>query len=176
MADSDSDYDAGNISPDETEVAVARGTRSTGPARGPVGSSTRGGDTNSGNVRRKAAWEDIQRSWDTVLESASGEIDVEGLREAGQRKRFVLVTSTSCKADFVRQIIERYNTNTTRYYSTSHPYNRPLLCYGRKGPAPNTASSYDSLRLRVRDRILRTKPHLPTRYNWNARRTCNSNQ
>ena len=142
MADSDSDYDAGNASADEVEAFEARGTRSTGPARGPVGSSTRGGDTSTGRVPRKAAWEDIQRSWDTVLEDASGEIDVEGLREAGQRKRFVLVIRVE-PADFVWQVIERHNTNTTRYYSTSHPYHRSLFCYGGKGLAPNTTSSHD---------------------------------
>lgn len=38
---------------------------------------------------KRAAWEDIQRSWDEVVEGADGSINstVEGLREAGKRKR-----------------------------------------------------------------------------------------
>lgn len=97
MADSDSDYDASGDDIEVLKGSTAHGTRSRGPARGPVGSSTRGGDTNSGNVRRKAAWEDIQRSWDTVLESADGNIDVDGLREAGQRRRSVFISSNDIR-------------------------------------------------------------------------------
>src|ERR1700709_1267494 len=44
MADSDSDYDAGDLSGDDTgilEGSTAHGTRSTGPVRGAAGSSTR---------------------------------------------------------------------------------------------------------------------------------------
>ena len=95
MADSDGEYVADDISDDDigahqVDGGGGHGTRSTGPVRGPAGSNTRGGDREGGNNRRRAAWEDIQRSWDTVVEGADGSINsaVEGLREAGKRKRY----------------------------------------------------------------------------------------
>lgn len=135
MADSDSDYDAGDLSADEeiAQSSSAHGTRSTGPVPGAAGSSTKGGDTNGGTSRQqRAAWEDIQRSWDSVIEGADGTINstVEGLREANKRKRCELSSSWPCKADFVPQIIERYNTITTRHYSTSPSYPRSVFCHG----------------------------------------------
>jgi transcription initiation factor TFIIH subunit 2 len=93
MADSDGEYVADDLSDDDIGAPVTsgggHGTRSTGPVQGPAGSSTRGGDTKAGSNRRRAAWEDIQRSWDTVVEGADGSINstVEGLREANKRKR-----------------------------------------------------------------------------------------
>jgi hypothetical protein len=92
MADSDEDYVADDQSDDDIRgFDDAHGTRSTGRSGGPVGSATRGGDREAGNTRRRAAWEDIKRSWDDVVEGADGSINstIEGLREAGKRKRFV---------------------------------------------------------------------------------------
>lgn len=88
MADSDGDYVSDGASDDAPETST-HGTRSSGPVRGAAGSATRGGDSNGGTNRKRAAWEDIQRSWDTVVET-NGSINsaVEGLREAGKRKRF----------------------------------------------------------------------------------------
>lgn len=91
MSDSDDDYIADDGSDDDIgDHTVSRrdGNRSAA-VRGPPGSSTRGGDTNAGTVRKKAAWEDIQRSWDAIVEGADGSIDatIEGLREANKRKR-----------------------------------------------------------------------------------------
>jgi transcription initiation factor TFIIH subunit 2 len=92
MSDSDGEYVADDLSDEDIAAhQVSRhGTRSSGPVRGAAGSATRGGDTNNGTNRRRAAWEDIQRSWDTVVEGADGSINsaVEGLREAGKRKRY----------------------------------------------------------------------------------------
>lgn len=90
MSDSDDDYVADDISDNDiAPKASTHGTRSAGPVKGAAGSGTRGGDTNAGSNRRRAAWEDIQRSWDTVVEGADGSINstVEGLRDAGKRKR-----------------------------------------------------------------------------------------
>lgn len=91
MSDSDGEYVADDLSDEDIAAhQVSRhGTRSSGAVRGVAGSATRGGDTNAGTNRRRAAWEDIQRSWDTVVEGADGSINstVEGLREAGKRKR-----------------------------------------------------------------------------------------
>lgn len=93
MSDSDGEYVADDISDEDigAHQVSGHGTRSSGPVRGAAGSGTRGGDTNAGTVRKRAAWEDIQRSWDTVVEGADGSINstVEGLREAGKRKRYV---------------------------------------------------------------------------------------
>jgi transcription initiation factor TFIIH subunit 2 len=93
MVDSDDEYVADDLSDDElgiTQVdgATRHGTRSSGPVKGPAGSTTRGGD-GAGSRRRRAAWEDIQRSWDTVVEGADGSLSstVEGLQEAAKRKR-----------------------------------------------------------------------------------------
>lgn len=90
MSDSDGEYVADDGSDDDIgahKVSAAHGTRAV--AGGAAGSATRGGDTTGGTNRRKAAWEDIQRSWDTVVEGADGSINstVEGLREASKRKR-----------------------------------------------------------------------------------------
>jgi len=92
MADSDGEYVADELSDDDIEahhIAGGHGTRSGGQLRGPLSSAARGGDRDTGGNRRRAAWEDIQRSWDTVVEGADGSINstVEGLREAGKRKR-----------------------------------------------------------------------------------------
>ena len=93
MSDSDDDYIADEGSDNDIrnhQVSKRDGNRSSGPAQGTLG-TTRGGDTNTGTVRKKAAWEDIQRSWDSVVEGADGSINstVQGLREAGKRKRSV---------------------------------------------------------------------------------------
>lgn len=91
MVDDLSDDDIG------TQNTSKYGTRASGPAQKvSAGGKVGGGslakvDTNDGKTssRKRAAWEDIQRSWDTVVEGADGSIDsvVEGLREAGMRKR-----------------------------------------------------------------------------------------
>jgi transcription initiation factor TFIIH subunit 2 len=94
MADSDGEYVADDLSDDDlgsVQVDGGHGTRSSGPVKGGAGSTTRGGDKETGGNRRRAAWEDIQRSWDTVVEGADGSINstVEGLREASKRQRLV---------------------------------------------------------------------------------------
>ncbi len=96
MSDSDGEYVADDFSDEDIAAhQVGRhGTRSTGPVKRAAGSASRGGETNTGTNRRRAAWEDIQRSWDTVVEGADGSINstVEGLREAGKRKRFAVIS------------------------------------------------------------------------------------
>jgi transcription initiation factor TFIIH subunit 2 len=88
MADSDGEY-VEEYSDDETAHQVTRrgrpGTRSTARS----GRHSRRGAGGAPRVERKAAWEDIHRSWDTVVEAEDGSISrtVEGLVEAGKRKR-----------------------------------------------------------------------------------------
>jgi len=80
MSDSDEDYinDAGSGDDlgDHT-VSKRDGTRSATAARG------------AALGEKKAAWENIERSWDAVTEGADGSISaaVQKLREQGQRKR-----------------------------------------------------------------------------------------
>ncbi|KAG0647870.1 General transcription and DNA repair factor IIH subunit ssl1 [Hyphodiscus hymeniophilus] len=109
MSDSDGEYVADDGSDDDIgahQVSTSHGTRSSGPVRGAAGSATRGGDTNGGTNRRRAAWEDIQRSWDTVVEGADGSINstVEGLREASKRKR-LLRDTTPLQRGIIRHLI-----------------------------------------------------------------------
>ncbi|KAG4426412.1 hypothetical protein IFR04_000294 [Cadophora malorum] len=104
MSDSDDDYIADAPSDDERPHNVsAHGTRSTGPVRGNAGNNR--GETNTSN-RRRAAWEDIQRSWDTVVEGADGSINsaVEGLRDAGKRKR-LLRDTTPLQRGIIRHLM-----------------------------------------------------------------------
>ena len=89
MAESDGEY-ISDISDDDLPAAntiggtKAHATRSSGPVKGATGGASKG---DSG--RRRAAWEDIQRSWDTVVEGADGNLSstVEELKEAGKRQR-----------------------------------------------------------------------------------------
>ena len=103
MADSDGEYIDEDLSDDDIDVGSSAGHHGTrSRAKGAVGSNTRSRDREGRSNRRKAAWEDIQRSWDTVVEGADGSINstVEGLREAGKRKRHVasLKSSTNCNS------------------------------------------------------------------------------
>ncbi|KAI9742468.1 MAG: hypothetical protein M1818_004002 [Claussenomyces sp. TS43310] len=108
MADSDGEYMADELSDDDISAQVGGGhaTRSSGRANADVSSSTRGGDRDGGNNRRKAAWEDIQRSWDTVVEGADGSINstIEGLKEAGKRQR-LLRDTTPLQRGIIRHLI-----------------------------------------------------------------------
>jgi transcription initiation factor TFIIH subunit 2 len=86
MADSDGEY-VDNISDDEPSAhQVTTGgdydTRTSG--RGRVSGRQAG--------KPKARWEDIQRSWDNVVEGADGSINstVTGFLEASKRQRYEL--------------------------------------------------------------------------------------
>ena len=98
MADSDADFavDSDDEIGNTRIASSAHGTRSGGRPQGSTENATRGND-NQGTARRRAAWEDIQRSWDTVVEGADGSINstVEGLREAGKRQRYFYTRSTT---------------------------------------------------------------------------------
>jgi transcription initiation factor TFIIH subunit 2 len=81
MSSDDSDFVAGQ-SEDEADHVVAAGTKGMTTRRRAAGA--RG--ANSG---RKERWEDIQRSWDTVVEGEDGSIEatITGIREKGKRRR-----------------------------------------------------------------------------------------
>lgn len=75
MADSDEEY-VGEVTDDEDDFQVSR----AGPERRSKRRKQRGG----------AEWE-LSRTWETLVEGADGTISstVEGLLEAGKRKRYV---------------------------------------------------------------------------------------
>lgn len=77
MGDSDEEY-IGEVSEDEDDNNVFRGSRSEGSASRAKRRKQRGG----------AEWE-VSRTWETLVEGADGTISstVEGLLEAGKRKR-----------------------------------------------------------------------------------------
>lgn len=107
MSSSDGDYVADELSDQDLAPVVSKhGTRSTGPVGGKDGSATRGGDAKPGTRHKKVAWEELQRSWDVVVESADGSIHsaVEGLREAGKRKR-LLRDTTPLQRGIIRHLI-----------------------------------------------------------------------
>ncbi|KFY94252.1 hypothetical protein V498_03959 [Pseudogymnoascus sp. VKM F-4517 (FW-2822)] len=108
MADSDGEY-VEDLSDDDLPTAAPSGggggrhaTRSSGPVKGPE--AARGEKEKHG--RRRAAWEDIQRSWDTVVEGADGSLSstVEGLLEAGKRQR-LLRDTTPLQRGIIRHLI-----------------------------------------------------------------------
>ncbi len=90
--DSDDDYVASGSTTPEAVERQPRGTRSIRAQPLSAADGFRGGgdaNTNGNGTRRKAAWEDIQKSWEQVVEGADGSINqvVEGLRQAGKRRR-----------------------------------------------------------------------------------------
>ncbi|ELR01666.1 hypothetical protein GMDG_00042 [Pseudogymnoascus destructans 20631-21] len=111
MADSDGEY-IEDLSDDDLPTAAPSGTvggsgrhatRSRGPVKVPE--AARGGEKEK-QGRRRAAWEDIQRSWDTVVEGADGSLSstVEGLLEAGKRQR-LLRDTTPLQRGIIRHLI-----------------------------------------------------------------------
>lgn len=108
MADSDEEY-VGDVTEDEEDFPVARNERTRSGKR-----KQRGG----------AEWE-LSRTWETLVEGADGTISstVEGLLEAGKRKRLVYRPG-SCRSvtnHIARQVVERYDSSTARYHTTCHP-------------------------------------------------------
>ncbi|KAI9853195.1 MAG: hypothetical protein M1838_000051 [Thelocarpon superellum] len=97
MADSDGEY-VEERSDDEPRGQQL--TRATGPGTRSVGRGAAPG------AQPKARWEDIQRSWDNVLEGADGSISsaVAGLLEAGKRKR-LLRDTTPLQRGIIRHLI-----------------------------------------------------------------------
>lgn len=110
MSSSDGDYvadDSDHETSTHAQTAPQYGTRSSGVVSRPgaPSSSTRGGDTQVTKVKR-AAWEDIQRSWDTIVESADGSINsaVEALGAASKRKR-LLKDTTPLQRGIIRHLV-----------------------------------------------------------------------
>ncbi|KAH7040523.1 Ssl1-like-domain-containing protein [Microdochium trichocladiopsis] len=95
MADSDGEYNGDNASDDEFQVngGSGPGTRSRNDKKG----SRKAG---------KAAWEDIQRSWDQITEGVDGSLaaTIEGLAEAEKRAR-LLRDTTPLQRGIIRHLV-----------------------------------------------------------------------
>jgi transcription initiation factor TFIIH subunit 2 len=100
MADSDGEYQAEDASDDEYgdhQVASENAHETRGKSRSKGKKSGRKG---------KAAWEDIQRSWDDVVEDADGTLAgaIEGLAEAEKRARLMRDT-TPLQRGIIRHLV-----------------------------------------------------------------------
>lgn len=102
MADSDGDYQADDASEDEfRNHHVSSGApldpRSRSRTDKPKKGNRKGG---------KAAWEDLQRSWDAVVEGADGTLagTIEGLVEAQKRAR-LLKDTTPLQRGIIRHLV-----------------------------------------------------------------------
>ncbi|KAK4244419.1 hypothetical protein C7999DRAFT_17335 [Corynascus novoguineensis] len=93
MADSDGEY-VEDLSDDDLDHRAGSGANSNS-----YGTRSKGGGVNgkSGDGRKggrsKAAWEDIKRSWENVVETEDGSITIEALIEADKRRRLMRDTT-----------------------------------------------------------------------------------
>ncbi|TQS37501.1 hypothetical protein Golomagni_02021 [Golovinomyces magnicellulatus] len=167
MSDSDGDYmvDDSPVNRQGSRNTSRYDTRASGPARDLAAASAAKSDTNDGKTssRRKAAWEDIQRSWETVVEGADGSIDsvVEGLREAGMRKR-LLRDTTPLQRGIIRHLIlildlsfamVEKDLRPTRYLLTIRYASEFVTTYFEQNPISQLGilGMRDGLALRISD-------------------------
>lgn len=102
MADSDGDYQADDGSEDEFGGhQVSSGTR-LDPRSNPRVDKLKKGGRKGG----KAAWEDLRRSWDAVVEGEDGTLagTIEGLAEAQKRAR-LLKDTTPLQRGIIRHLV-----------------------------------------------------------------------
>jgi transcription initiation factor TFIIH subunit 2 len=101
MADSDGEYVADDMSDDDFHDHQvtndgAHDTRSQGKSgKGKRGKKSR---------QSKAAWEDVKRSWETVVEGEDGSLSVGELLEAEKRKR-LLRDTTPLQRGIIRHLV-----------------------------------------------------------------------
>ncbi|KAI1825117.1 Ssl1-like-domain-containing protein [Xylaria intraflava] len=102
MADSDGEYQADDASEDDFgDHQVSSSTSLDPKSRSRTDRPRKGGRKGA-----KAAWEDIQRSWDTVVEGADGTLAgaIEGLAEAQKRAR-LLKDTTPLQRGIIRHLV-----------------------------------------------------------------------
>ncbi|KAK4240235.1 hypothetical protein C8A03DRAFT_31621 [Achaetomium macrosporum] len=97
MADSDGEY-VDDLSEDDLNdnrvTSGADGSSYGTRSKGARASGKRGdGRKAKGGARSKAAWEDIKRSWENVVETEDGSITIEALIEAEKRRRLMRDTT-----------------------------------------------------------------------------------
>lgn len=97
MADSDGEYPGDNGSDDELQM-------NGGPGGG--GGARARNDKKGSRKAGKAAWEDIQRSWDQITEGVDGSLaaTIEGLAEAEKRAR-LLRDTTPLQRGIIRHLV-----------------------------------------------------------------------
>ncbi|KAK1832161.1 putative tfiih basal transcription factor complex p47 subunit protein [Podospora conica] len=98
MADSDGEY-VGDMSDDDHNGDGSYGTRS----KGPRGTKRAADGTKGKNRAGKAAWEDVQRSWEHVLETADGTLNDDFL-DAEKRRR-LLRDTTALQRGIIRHLM-----------------------------------------------------------------------
>lgn len=123
MADSDGEY-IQDISDDE--INAHQVTRRAGPGTRASGARNRGS-----NQVAQQTWE-VRRTWENVVEGADGTISstVEGLLEAGKRKRSVMMSfgytagrgQTRLISGVRLQASARYDTPSTRDHQAPYPH------------------------------------------------------
>ncbi|KAI9813995.1 MAG: hypothetical protein M1827_003459 [Pycnora praestabilis] len=123
MADSDGDYIEDISDGDPSTHQVAKGgartaTRSSGGIRGA-----------GQGAQPKAAWEDIKRSWENVVEGADGTVSstVEQMLEAGKRKR-LLKDTTPVQRGIIRHMILVLDLSTAMAEKDLRPTRYLLTC------------------------------------------------
>ncbi|KAJ8128855.1 hypothetical protein O1611_g4776 [Lasiodiplodia mahajangana] len=102
MADSDGDYQADDASEDEFGDHQVSSSTPLDPR-----SRSRTDKSKKGNRKGvKAAWEDLQRSWDAVVEGEDGTLagTIEGLAEAQKRAR-LLKDTTPLQRGIIRHLV-----------------------------------------------------------------------
>ncbi|KAL8365685.1 hypothetical protein RB595_004473 [Gaeumannomyces hyphopodioides] len=100
MADSDGEFVADDGSDDEMLGQGGSSYDTRGAARDGGG----GGGDKKGKRKGKAAWEDLQRSWDVAEELAEGGLSLEGRIEAEKRRR-VLRDTTPIQRGIIRHLV-----------------------------------------------------------------------
>lgn len=114
MADSDGEYvelsdddDLAATGTHRTSTAIDSnyGTRSKDAAARPRGTTTKRSGAKPRRERRtRAAWEDIQRSWEEITETADGSLTVHELIEAEKRRR-LLRDTTPLQRGIIRHLM-----------------------------------------------------------------------
>ncbi len=102
MADSDGEYQADDASEDEFgDHQVSSATPLDSRSRSRTDKPKK-----SGRKAGRAAWEDLQRSWDVVVEGADGTLagTIEGLAEAQKRAR-LLKDTTPLQRGIIRHLV-----------------------------------------------------------------------
>lgn len=94
MADSDGEYveDLSDDDLDQRADSAGKGSSSYGTRSKGGRANGKSGDGRKG-ARSKAAWEDIKRSWENVVETDDGSITIEALIEAEKRRRLMRDTT-----------------------------------------------------------------------------------
>lgn len=104
MADSDGEY-VGDLSDDELHhTSNTGGNADSHGAKSKGGHASRGKNGEKKGTRSKAAWEDIKRSWETVVETEDGGISIEALIEAEKRRR-LLRDTTPLQRGIIRHLM-----------------------------------------------------------------------